>query len=525
MAVSVTMSAVSRVANPNNPYLAVSEATGWKLLELLAPVHDNTAHYLFRQACGFEPHPDSIPLCRSLRRHHRLEDGVLHPVTSVNFRTLKDASKVVFYDLTAGSEDAEAAARLNTAELQEYLFSRISKQNAVVGIGRYNENRQIYRGASFHTPDPQDELPFYDGDEPIDSRVIHIGVDVWLPAGEPVHAALRGRVHSFANNAQKYDYGPCIILEHELDGVHFYTLYGHLSISSLEGLHVGMEVEAGGRIGSIGKFPENGDWPTHLHFQIVLDMLGHEGDFPGVVRRSQRQMWLSLCPDACLLLGIPEEWVGIHAARSYAAMLEDDGMSPQTVSHFRQERLCHSLSLSYDRPLKINRGFMQYLFDHSGREFLDCVNNVCHVGHSHPSVVNAITQQARLLSTNTRYLHDNIVLYAEKIVRTMPKPLEVCFFCNSGSEANDLAYRLATVYTKKRGLVVMVRPDSFRHRSKVHFHSSSLLAGWRLPWSYVCHDTCLFLQVRWPRWKRPPTTHSRSTNSGYIPRRVQALRS
>ena len=106
-----------------------------------------------------------------------------------------------------------------------------------------------------------------------------------------------------------------------------------------------------------------------------------------------------------------------------------------------------SLSLAYRRPLKIVRGAGQYLYDHTGRSYLDCVNNVCHVGHCHPHVVGAAQRQMATLNTNTRYLHDNLVEYAERLTATMPDPLEVCYFVCSGSEANELALRLARTHT------------------------------------------------------------------------------
>jgi 4-aminobutyrate aminotransferase-like enzyme len=121
----------------------------------------------------------------------------------------------------------------------------------------------------------------------------------------------------------------------------------------------------------------------------------------------------------------------------------------------RQRLLGHNLSISYRNPLKIVRGEMQYLFDDEGRRYLDAYNNVAHVGHCHPRVVAAGVEQMSVLNTNTRYLHDLIIRYADRLTSTLPEPLRVCYFVNSGSEANELALRLARAHTKARDLIVL----------------------------------------------------------------------
>jgi murein DD-endopeptidase MepM/ murein hydrolase activator NlpD len=158
--------------------------------------------------------------------------------------------------------------------------------------GGYNEDRTGYTSSLFAPG----------GEEP---RTVHIGLDVFAPAGTEVFAPLAGHIHSFADNARFEDYGPTIILTHEPEpGVIFHTLYGHLSRESLEGLAEGAPVDAGQRIATLGDRTVNGGWPPHLHFQITLDMLGLKGDFPGVCRRSERERWLALCPDPAPLLGL-----------------------------------------------------------------------------------------------------------------------------------------------------------------------------------------------------------------------------
>jgi len=129
--------------------------------------------------------------------------------------------------------------------------------------------------------------------------------------------------------------------------------------------------------------------------------------------------------------------------------------SKDELLELRARYLGRNLSISYRKPLKIVRGERQYLYDETGRSYLDCVNNVCHVGHCHPKVVAAGREQMALLNTNTRYLHDNIIELAGRLTATLPPPLSVCFFVNSGSEANDLALRLARTHTRQRDIIVI----------------------------------------------------------------------
>mgnify|MGYP003631348658 FL=1 len=142
-------------------------------------------------------------------------------------------------------------------------------------------------------------------------------------------------------------------------------------------------------------------------------------------------------------------------------------MSKDDVLSLRHQHLGRSLSISYDEPLEIVRGRMQYLFDKDGRAYLDCVNNVCHVGHCHPHVVAAAQEQIATLNTNTRYLHDTVAQYAERLTALFPEPLSVAHFVNSGSEANELALRLVRAATGRRDMIVIA--------SGYHGNTSSLI--------------------------------------------------
>ena len=131
------------------------------------------------------------------------------------------------------------------------------------------------------------------------------------------------------------------------------------------------------------------------------------------------------------------------------------GRTPDETLAARRRVIGSNLSLAYSRPLKIVRGWMQYLYDHAGRQYLDAYNNVPHVGHSHPRVVRAAAEQMLVLNTNTRYLHDKLAMFGERLVATLPPPLRICYFVSSGSEANELALRLARAHTRRRDVIVL----------------------------------------------------------------------
>ncbi|KAA0990523.1 peptidoglycan DD-metalloendopeptidase family protein [Dyadobacter aurulentus] len=181
-----------------------------------------------------------------------------------------------------------------TGEFSSFVFDELLQKNAYTGIGGYGEDRIIYRHRKHF------------GGDSVNARSIHLGTDIWIDAGEAVFAPLAGKVHSFAFNDNYGDYGPTIVLAHELADIKFYTLYGHLSLSSLEGMIAGKSIEAGEHFAFIGNYPENGDWPPHLHFQIIADMGNYQGDFPGVSSIQDKLHYLSLCPDPNLILRIPE---------------------------------------------------------------------------------------------------------------------------------------------------------------------------------------------------------------------------
>jgi 4-aminobutyrate aminotransferase-like enzyme/Ser/Thr protein kinase RdoA (MazF antagonist) len=427
LAVSVTNSAHRKSLVPSDPYVTVSEEPAWEALEKLASIHPRFAHYTFREACGLCAVPSSEKVRQWLASNANsaasILDTDLHTVPSVVF------------DLSVGSPFLGADPRAaESGDLSDAIFHKMKSANASVGFGRYNEARLLYTSPLFGASENPTE----------ERRTIHLGIDLFAVPGTPVRAPLDGAVHTVAINTAPLDYGPLVILRHATgDGLEFFTLYGHLSRETFDALQVGQRVARGEPFARIGDAQENGGWAPHLHFQIVVDLLDHRSDFPGVAFASQRAVWTSLSPDPNLLLGLPAE------------RFPRQGPSSAETLSARREFLGENLSISYTQPLKIVRGWMQYLYDDTGRAFLDVYNNVPLVGHSHPRVVEAVQGQLALLNTNTRYLHDNVNRYAQRLTELLPEPLRVCYFVNSGSEANELALRLARAHTGREDVMVL----------------------------------------------------------------------
>lgn len=182
-----------------------------------------------------------------------------------------------------------------TADFTAYIWQQMADSGASFAAGGYGENRTLYAMSPVFSAQGSTAEP----------RTLHLGIDLWLSAGSSVHAVLPGQVHSCQDNAAFGDYGPTILLEHTLEGRVFYTLYGHLARESLNASPVGRVVQAGDVLGWLGTPAVNVGWPPHLHFQIITDLLGHSGDYPGVCKPSEAEQWLARCPDPNLLLRIP----------------------------------------------------------------------------------------------------------------------------------------------------------------------------------------------------------------------------
>lgn len=203
-----------------------------------------------------------------------------------------DYKNYVLFDLSAKHTDELDLDLTDADKFEEFVENHLTENKAKVAFGGYLEHRNLYkRSETFN-------------DENREERNIHIGLDLWIKAGTSVLSALDGKIHSFQHNLGLGDYGPTIILEHEIEGCTFYTLYGHLSLESLEGKTEGQLVKKGEKIAELGKPPINGDYAPHLHFQIIKNLGNKKGDYPGVCSFKEVDFYKENCPDPNLLLKI-----------------------------------------------------------------------------------------------------------------------------------------------------------------------------------------------------------------------------
>jgi peptidoglycan LD-endopeptidase LytH len=225
---------------------------------------------------------------------HRLESALKEIKNAKIIPYDLNRENLVTFDFSRNNPELQKIDVSDTAAFSRYIFQKLREQNARVGIGRYDENRTIYDNSAVFDAVPDQGQ----------RRTLHLGLDLWVVSGTPVLAVLDGTVHSLQDNKAFGDYGPTIILEHMLEGIIFFTLYGHLNRNSLTNLQKGQIVKAGQEIARVGDVHENGQWPPHLHFEIIKDLGGMRGDFPGVCAINDREKYLDLCPDPNLLLGI-----------------------------------------------------------------------------------------------------------------------------------------------------------------------------------------------------------------------------
>ena len=431
LSVSVINSRIRKEQKPGDEYVVVSEGRAWDALARLAKIHPRLANYSLREACGLPAVAKGERIAGWLREQERRGAQVIE----ADLRT----ARLIVFDLSAGSTLLGAdPSNGEVNALTRRLFAKMESAQVSTGVGRYNEARLLYSSALFGSDSAAGE----------ERRTVHLGLDLFVEPGTAVCAPLDGTVHLLGENMAALDYGPLVILRHTIaqetgSEAEFFTLYGHLTRETLSGLRQGQPIAKGEVFARVGSLQENGGWVPHLHLQIILDLLNRGADFPGVARASERAVWTSLSPDPNLLLGIP--------AQNFPPIEE----SAEQALRQRNKLLGGNVSVSYAKPLKIVRGWRQHLYDETGRAYLDVYNNVPLVGHSHPKVVKAAQQQLALLNTNTRYLHDNILRYAERLTSLMPAPLEVCFIVNSGSEANELALRLSRAETRCDDVIVL----------------------------------------------------------------------
>ena len=419
LAVSVVNAALMARRRPDDPYVTISEAPAWDFL-MTGRVDPDLLRARLRIACGLPATGEGSGVLSWLDSRR----GDFAPVLGCD---LSEASVV---PLSVG----ECPVPANPFDLTDAEAGGLG--GAVGGefrLGRYGEPRLIYTSAAFRNGDRYTA----------NRRTVHLGVDVFAPAGTPVAAPCSGCVHWVENRTGRLDYGGLVILRHACEAGSFFTLYGHLDAACLDRLTPGTYISAGVVFARLGDIAQSGGWAPHLHLQLALTIDGMREDWPGVADPDEFGFWSAICPNPAALLNLADERVGFSVAGK-------GGIRADRSRYFGA-----NLSLSYRDPVMFLRGWRHYLFDEYGRPFLDAYNNVPHAGHAHPRFRTVASERLGLLNSNTRYLHPDQVAFAEALLARFPERFSKCFFVNSGTEGNELAMRLARSHTGGIDMIAM----------------------------------------------------------------------
>ncbi len=425
LAVSVVNSTLMAVENPDDPYVTISQQPAWRFLENTA-INGGLMSARLRAACG-------LPVTDAAERIHAYLD-----------KHRGEFAPLFGQDLSAAPMGSLSVERSTWPQdpfhMPRHEAARVGAEHGTgMWLGYYNEPRLIYTEPGFR------KGPW----KASDRRTVHLAVDVFAPAGTVLHAPTSGRVEAVENRDAHLDYGGVVILRHETpDGDPFFTLYGHLDPEICDRLRPGDPVAQGAVFARLGDPDQNGGWSPHVHFQLALTTSGMDDDWPGVGDPDELELWHAICPNPAALLNLPDEKTCYHPTDKAAVLRK------------RRAHFGGNLSLTYDDPVMLVRGWRHHLFDEWGRPYLDAYNNVPHVGHAHPRIQAVAADQLTRMNANTRYLHPSQTEFAEKVLSKFPAPFEVCFFVNSGTEANELALRLARAHTGAKGIVT---PDHGYH--------------------------------------------------------------
>ena len=431
LAVSVVNSTIEARDKPDDPYVLISQAPAWAFLESGNVDPERIAPRL-RAACGYGVNDRSGEVLKWLDKNR----GNFAPVLG---RPLDDLPR-------AGLSVAGSTLPRDPFHLTVEEAATLGVDTREWHLGYYAEPRLIYTDRSF-----------YKGPHKADNRrTVHMGLDIFTPAGTSVHAPLDATVTAVQNRQDHLDYGGLVILCHETgNGAPFFTLYGHLNPGSINTLETGQSIKKGEAFAVTGEQEHNGGWAPHLHFQTGL--ISSDPNWPGAVDPDELEFWSALYPNPAALLNLDDETLAYQPPSKPGILAE------------RKARFGHNLKLTYTDPVMFLRGWKTHLFDEWGRPYLDSYNNVPHVGHAHPRIQAVAADQLRRMNSNTRYLHPAQIAFAEKVTACMPDELSVCFFVNSGSEANELSLRLARAHSGGRDMITPGSRVSRQHHG-MHRH-------------------------------------------------------
>ena len=293
-------------------------------------------------------------------------------------------------------------------------------------------------------------------------ETVQLGVDVFTAAGTAVVAPVAGSLRRIADG---------VVIA--ADG--FDLVLGGVEAEALEGARVA----AGDPVGHVAASPDR--LPPRVHLQLVLEP-GLDAPYRAVP--SLASAWQVLCPDPSALLGL---------APGAAAAPPDD--APELLA--RRSRVLADVQVHYfDVPPRIERGWRHHLVDTRGRSYVDIVNNVAVLGHSHAAVETAVRRQLARLNTNSRFLYRVMVEFAEALAARFPAPLDTVFLVNTGSEANELALRLARTVTGNEDVLCV--------RGAYHGWTSATDAITTSAWD---NPRALGTRPSWVHTVEPPNTY------------------
>lgn len=418
--VSAGVAALRRSRVPGaaaDSYLMTSQTGVWNFLRALEAEPPEVTAGRFRVAAGYPP------LARLGERRTIIERAAAAATAPIALE-----AETAVLDLSPESPAIDPGA------VPQALRTAIgaATQSSGFAIGRYLEPRIPETVAENQPAGPRQE-----------PATLQLGIEIFSPAGTPVRAPLAGTVEWTEATGGDPASGASVGIRHVAEGEVFWTSYRHLDPGALEMLVPGDRLRTGQALGRVADCAGPGRPPSHLQFQVLLSRW-HDRP-PRRSSAADLPVFAAFNPDPVGFFGLGP------AARVPAAAREEDG---RELLRTRRRRISSALSISYDAPVRVVRGRGARLYDDVGRSYLDMVNNVCHVGHAHPYVADAIARQTALLNTNTRYLYRQLTDYAERLAATFPAPLEVVFLTNSGSEANDLALRIARTHLGRNETLV-----------------------------------------------------------------------
>lgn len=389
-----------RVAESDTPYGRTRMQHTWPAIAQVAEVCPDVAEATFRVACGLPPTREQRGLEEVLAEAAR--DGAPH-APAPQLLDLRPASDL--YD-EADWHDARAVR----ARIDDVLD------------GRRRRGYVPHLSASLLLGDRRRP----GADEP---ATVQVGGSLIVADAEEVASPLSGVVEARGGA------GMPLVLRHAVEGLEFWTCWWGLDDTP----PVAATVPAGALLGRAAASEEKDPLGSCVQVQVHRTARMAAWPPPRVVPPSARQVWSHLSPDPARLLGFTESPAAVPTI--------DDVVS------VRRRHIARSQRNYYRTPMNLVRGRDVWFHDEDGLAYLDSLNNVTHVGHAEPRVTAAATRQMRKLNTNSRFVYPQIASYVQKLVATLPDPLEVVFLVCSGSEANDLALRIARQVTGRQHIV------------------------------------------------------------------------